>query len=158
MIKLIANDVLVSSKLLSRIIIQLNNPVLKVDQYLIHVIIAFLNYFVTTPQSQQQLKECYFVSLNTIKDEIDNEIYAEIDENKVTDLILALTQSENQKSGFSSVHNELAQEIIAQLLDEDSEYNKEILLKDLSKLHLKFPSEEDKEGFIDQLEQVIEKV
>ena len=157
--KLLATENVLSARLLSRILIQLHNPVLKSDTYLLQYIIKFLNYFAReVPQSQNLLRDSYFIALKLLENSQDSLVYQEIDQDKVSELILILTRSDGQKSGFSNAHNELVHKMLAELLDDDSELDKEVIIKALLKLQLKIESAETRQELVRKVDDVIAKV
>lgn len=132
--KLLLNRRINDSNLISRLIILCYNPVNANDDYLRQCLSVFFNQFVTrVPDAYEMLENVYFSTLRVLCKAPDTSPLQEIDPYHVSRFILNLTRSD--KGSGSYVHNNFAFAMLAEILNPESEIDKETLVKSLPNLN-----------------------
>ncbi|XP_020300506.1 condensin complex subunit 3 isoform X2 [Pseudomyrmex gracilis] len=130
--KLLLNRRINDSNLISRLIILCYNPVNANDDYLRQCLSVFFNQFVTrVSDAYEMLESIYFSTLRVLCKAPDTSPLQEIDPYQVSRFILNLTRSDKG----SYIHNNFAFAILAEILNPESEIDKETLVKSLPNLN-----------------------
>ncbi|KOC59737.1 Condensin complex subunit 3 [Habropoda laboriosa] len=137
--KLLLNQRISNSSLLSRLIILCYNPVNDNDFYLRQCLSGFFDNYVTrVPDAQMLLEEAYLPTLGIICNAPEVSPLQEIDPYDISRFILNLSRFGIRKSDTEHycVHNNIVFTILAEILNPDSSIDKETLVKSLKDLHL----------------------
>ncbi|KYQ51533.1 Condensin complex subunit 3 [Trachymyrmex zeteki] len=135
--KLLLNQRINSSNLVSRLIIMCYNPVNVDDIYLRQCLSAFFDCFVgRVPDAQEMLENAYFPTLQVLCNAPDISPLREINAYHVSRFILGLTKRGSQKNSGQTfyTHNNLAFAILAEILNPESKIDQEILIRSLTDL------------------------
>lgn len=155
--KLLFNQRINSSSLISRLIILAYNKANIDDIYLRQCLSVFFEHFIVrVPEAQEMLENAYFPTLRALCDAPDVSPLREIDIYHVSKFILNLTSRGYQKTGVQTfcTHNNLAFAILAEILNLKSNIDKDILIKSLTNLHIQIEDAPSKQN----LQEAIEKV
>lgn len=155
--KLLVNQRITSSKLISRLIILCYNPVNADDLYLHQCLSIFFEQFIVrVPDAQEMLENAYFPTLRVLCDAPDISPLQEIDIYHVSRFILSLTRQRCQKSGGESfyTHNNLAFAILAEILNPESKIDQETLIRSLPNLYIQVEDGPSKQNLRDAIENV----
>lgn len=150
-----------SSSLLSRLIILCYNPVNDSDFYLRQCLTGFFDNFVTfVPDAHMLLEEAYLPTLQILCNAPDISPLQEIDPYEVSRFILNLTRLETRKPGGENfcAHNSLVFSILAEVLNAESNIDKETLIKSLKDLHLELDDNTSKKNLQEAIDKVMEMV
>ncbi|XP_033356774.1 condensin complex subunit 3 [Bombus vosnesenskii] len=159
--KLLLHRRITSSSLLSRLIILCYNPVNDSDFYLRQCLTGFFDNFVTfVPDAHMLLEEAYLPTLQILCNAPDISPLQEIDPYEVSGFILNLTRLETRKPGGENfcAHNSLVFSILAEVLNTESNIDKETLIKSLKDLHLELDDNTSKKNLQEAIDKVMEMV
>ncbi|KAL6264149.1 hypothetical protein P5V15_004228 [Pogonomyrmex californicus] len=155
--KLLLNQRINSSSLISRLIIMCYNPVNNDDVYLRQCLSAFFDSFIIhVPDALEMLENAYFPTLRVLCDAPDISPLREIDAFHVSRFILSLTGRGCQKASRQTfyTHNNLAFAILAEILNPESKIDQEILIRSLTNLCIQIEDDTSKQN----LQKAIKKV
>lgn len=147
--KLLLNQRISSSNLISRLIIMCYNPVNADDFYLRQCLSAFFDCFVArVPDAQEMLEDAYFLTLQVLCDAPNISPLQEINAYHMSKFILSLTRQGCQKTNGQTfyTHNNLAFAILAEILNPESKIDQEILIKSLTNLCIQIEDNLSKEN------------
>ncbi|XP_011876337.1 PREDICTED: condensin complex subunit 3 [Vollenhovia emeryi] len=137
--KLLLNQRINSSNLISRLIIMCYNPVNADDVYLRQCLSTFFDCFVTrVPNAQEMLEGAYLPTLQVLCNAPDISPLQEINAYHISRFILSLTRRGCQKTNGQTfyTHNNLAFAMLAEILNPESKIDQEILIKSLTHLYI----------------------
>lgn len=121
-------------------------------------IVCCLNHYAQEiKDGPEVLEKVFFIALEFIEESVDTIGYIPINQNKVTKLILHLTDCKNKKSKYH-VHNNIVVKILQHIVNPDTKLNKEVLVKSLPKLRLKIESEAFKDELLQLADEAIDAV
>ncbi|XP_071634253.1 condensin complex subunit 3 [Temnothorax longispinosus] len=145
--KLLLNQRINSSNLISRLIIMCYNPVNADDIYLRQCLSSFFDNFVT-PEAQEMLEGAYFPTLQVLCNAPDISPLREINAYHISRFILSLTRRGCQKTNGQTfyTHNNLAFAILAEILNPESKIDKEILIRSLTNLSIQIEDDLSKQN------------
>ncbi|GAB1863840.1 Condensin complex subunit 3 [Camponotus japonicus] len=155
--KLLLNKRISSSSLISRLIILAYNKANIDDIYLRQCLSVFFEHFIVrVPEAQEMLESAYFPTLRALCDAPDVSPLREIDIYHVSKFILNLTRRGYQKTGVQTfcTHNNLAFAILAEILNSESNIDKDILIKSLTNLHIQIEDAPSKQNLQEAIENV----
>lgn len=147
--KLLLNQRINSSSLISRLIIMCYNPVNIDDIYLRQCLSAFFDCFVArVPDAQEMLESAYFPTLQVLCNAPDISPLREINAYHVSRFILSLTRRGCQKTNGQMfyIHNNLAFAILAEILNPESKIDQEILIRSLTNLCIQIEDDLSKQN------------
>lgn len=159
--KLLLNQRISSSNLISRLIILAYNKANIDDIYLRQCLSVFFEHFIVrVPEAQEMLESAYFLTLRALCDAPDVSPLREIDVYHVSKFILNLTRRGYQKSGSQTfyTHNNLAFAILAEILNSESNIDKHILIKSLTNLYIQIEDTQSKQNLQEAIENVMNMV
>ncbi|CAK9813926.1 Condensin complex subunit 3 [Anthophora quadrimaculata] len=159
--KLLLNQRISNSTLLSRLIILCYNPANDQDFYLRQCLSGFFdNFIVRVPDAQVLLEEAYLPTLEIICNAPEISPLQEIDPYEVSTFILNLTRFEIRKSDVEhySAHNSMVFTILAEVLNPHSNIDKETLIKSLTNLHLELDDNASKANIREAINKITEMV
>ncbi|EFN66582.1 Condensin complex subunit 3 [Camponotus floridanus] len=155
--KLLLNQRISSSTLISRLIILAYNKANIDDIYLRQCLSVFFEHFIVrVPEAQEMLESAYFPTLRALCDAPDVSPLREIDIYHVSKFILNLTSRGYQKTEVQTfcTHNNLAFAILAEILNSESNIDKDILIKSLTNLHIQIEDAPSKQNLQEAIENV----
>jgi len=155
--KLLLNERISSSSLISRLIILAYNKANIDDIYLRQCLSVFFEHFIVrVPEAQEMLESAYFPTLRALCDAPDVSPLREIDIYHVSKFVLNLTRRGYQKTGVQTfcTHNNLAFAILAEILNSESNIDKDILIKSLTNLHIQIEDAPSKQNLQEAIENV----
>ncbi|XP_076748823.1 chromosome associated protein G [Xylocopa sonorina] len=147
--KLLFNQRISSSSLLSRLIILCYNPTTNGDFYLRQCLSAFFdNFVVRVPDALALLEEAYLPTLHILCNAPEISPLQEIDPYDVSSFMLNLTRFRISKPGMENycVHNSLVYSILADILNPNSRIDKRTLIKSLPNLQLELDNDTSKQN------------
>ena len=158
--KLLLHGRISGAHLISRLIVLMHNPMTEDDVYMRDCLCYFFSKFPTIPDGQEILGQSLLPTLKTLANASDASPLQGIEPNHVTDFILGLTSSRWHKHGHESyvVHNQLALEILAEVLDENSVIDRITLLRSLKDLEIRFEDDTLKSDVREATEKILESV
>ncbi|XP_003705431.1 chromosome associated protein G [Megachile rotundata] len=137
--KLLLNQRINSSNLISRLIILCFNPINDNDYYLRQCLSCFFDNFMTrVPDAHELLEQAYLPTLQTLCKAPEISPLKEIDAYDVSRFILNLTSFSCVKSDAEHYcsHNNFAFMILAEILNPHSKIDTAVLVKSLKDLHI----------------------
>lgn len=155
--KLLLNQRINSSSLISRLIILAYNKANIDDIYLRQCLSVFFEHFIArVPEAQEMLERAYFPTLRALCNAPDVSPLQEIDIYHVSKFILNLTRGGYQKTGVQTfcTHNNLAIAILAEILNSESNIDKDILIKSLTNLHIQIEDALSKQNLQEAIKNV----
>ncbi|XP_014473567.1 PREDICTED: condensin complex subunit 3 [Dinoponera quadriceps] len=159
--KLLLNRRINSSNLVSRLIILCYNPANADDIYLRQCLCAFFDHFVVrVPDALEMLENAYFPTLRVLCNAPEISPLQEVDVYHVSRFILSLIRRSCQKSGEQTFYtqNNLAFDILAEILNPASNIDQETLIKSLTILHIKIEDDPSKENLLEAIEKVTDTI
>ncbi|XP_029671804.1 condensin complex subunit 3 [Formica exsecta] len=159
--KLLLNQRISSSSLISRLIILGYNKANIDDIYLRQCLSVFFEHFIVrVPEAQEILESSYFPTLRALCDAPDVSPLREIDTYHVSKFILNLTRRGYQKTGDQTfyTHNNLAFAILAEILNPESNIDKDTLIKSLTNLCIQIEDAPSKQNLQEAIENVTKMV
>ncbi|CAL7949788.1 unnamed protein product [Xylocopa violacea] len=157
--KLLLNQRISSSSLLSRLIILCYNPATDGDFYLRQCLSGFFdNFVVRVPGALALLEEAYLPTLQILCNAPEISPLQEIDPYDVSCFILNLTRLSKPGVENYCVHNSLVYTILADILNPNSRIDKKTLIKSLPNLHLELDDDASKQNLREATKKVSEMI
>ncbi|XP_031831534.1 chromosome associated protein G [Nomia melanderi] len=156
--KLLINQRISSSNLLSKLILLCYNPMNDNDFYLRQCLSGFFdNFILRVPDAQEMFEEAYLPTLQVLCNAPDSSPLQEIDPYEVSKFMLNITRYGIKKSGTDNcVHKNLAFTILVEVLNPNSKINQEVLIKSLKNLHLEIDDNASKENLLIAIDKIVE--
>ncbi|KAL0123746.1 hypothetical protein PUN28_005921 [Cardiocondyla obscurior] len=160
--KLLFNERIKSSNLISLLIIMCYNPV-NVDDVYVHQCLStfFESFIIKVPDAHEMFENAYFPTLRIICDAPDVSPLRDINAYHVSKFILNFIRRGYQKNkGQESfdVHNNIAFSLLAEILNPESKIDHEILIKSLPNLCIQIEDEVSKQNLKKAINNVIKMV
>ncbi|XP_067204623.1 condensin complex subunit 3 isoform X2 [Linepithema humile] len=159
--KLLVNQRISSSSLISRLIILCYNPVNANDLYLQQCLSTFFGQFIICiPDAQEMLENAYLPTLRALCNAPDISPLQEIDGYHVSRFILSLMKQKCRKSNGKPLynHNNLAFTILAEILNPESKIDQEILVRSLPNLYIEIEDSQSKQNLREAIENVMKTI
>lgn len=131
------------------------------DIYLRQCLSVFFEHFIVrVPEAQEMLESAYFPTLRALCDAPDVSPLREIDTYHVSKFILNLTRRGYQKTGGQTfyTHNNLVFAILAEILNPESNIDKDTLIKSLTNLYIQIEDAPSKQNLQEAIENVTKMV
>ena len=159
--KLLLNQRISSSNVLSKLIILCFNPINDNDFYLRQCLSVFFDNFVTrVPESHELLEQAYLPTLKILCKAPEISPLKEIDPYDVSRFILNLTRFVNPKSGVEHYrsHNNFAFMILAEILNRNSKIEVTVLIRSLKDLCIEIDDNTSKENIREAINKITEMI